>query len=250
MLSVLHQAVVHRMRLPVGAVCVYTPMFLHFAPSASRVVTLVDPLVPSRTLASCILAYFGRDYESTLASLEHQCEYHSVSGKTIGDLEHLCDQCSSKQIAGRQIDQWLCLLNRQRAQLFRNLPVVGRSRWQQQKAACAFAKLQSIREFAELSEADSEKLVSSEPLSWPDCVLRQLPRIALLTPDALDPTIDDNVDFAKRLIAADGQVSYDVVSGVPHGFLNFSNVCPNSSAGLELCVARIREILATEKPKQ
>lgn len=40
----------------------------------------------------------------------------------------------------------------------------------------------------------------------------------------MDPCLDDCVMFAKRLKAIDNDVSLDILSGLPHGFLNFVSV--------------------------
>lgn len=41
---------------------------------------------------------------------------------------------------------------------------------------------------------------------------------------AMDPCLDDCVMFAKRLKNLNKSISLDVLTGLPHGFLNFSLV--------------------------
>lgn len=43
----------------------------------------------------------------------------------------------------------------------------------------------------------------------------------------MDPCLDDCVMFAKRLKAIENDVSLDILSGLPHGFLNFVSVSGN-----------------------
>lgn len=43
----------------------------------------------------------------------------------------------------------------------------------------------------------------------------------------MDPCLDDCVMFAKRLKAIENDVSLDILSGLPHGFLNFVSVSRN-----------------------
>lgn len=43
----------------------------------------------------------------------------------------------------------------------------------------------------------------------------------------LDPCLDDCVMFAKKLKMSGNSVSLDVLTGLPHGFLNFSVVSKN-----------------------
>lgn len=44
----------------------------------------------------------------------------------------------------------------------------------------------------------------------------------------MDPCLDDCVMFAKRLKAIENDVSLDILSGLPHGFLNFVSVSRNN----------------------
>jgi hormone-sensitive lipase len=55
------------------------------------------------------------------------------------------------------------------------------------------------------------------------CIDRVLTRV-LLQSVHMDPFLDDCVMFAKRLKKLGVAVSLDVLEGLPHGFLNFSQV--------------------------
>lgn len=61
------------------------------------------------------------------------------------------------------------------------------------------------------------------PLYAADDVLRQFPktRIIALT---LDSFLDDNITLAKKLRDLDVDLQFDILDGLPHGFLNFSRV--------------------------
>lgn len=52
----------------------------------------------------------------------------------------------------------------------------------------------------------------------------------------MDPCLDDCVMFAKRLKAIDSNVSLDILSGLPHGFLNFVSVSENN----KMCESSLR----------
>lgn len=45
----------------------------------------------------------------------------------------------------------------------------------------------------------------------------------------MDPCLDDCVMFARRLKAIDNDVKLDILSGLPHGFLNFVSVSSGCS---------------------
>lgn len=67
------------------------------------------------------------------------------------------------------------------------------------------------------------------PYIAPDEILRQLPKINILT-TIVDPCIDDCVEFAKKLRALNVDVEVDIVGALNHGFLNFAHVSFLSSS--------------------
>ncbi|XP_046431471.1 hormone-sensitive lipase isoform X1 [Neodiprion fabricii] len=72
--------------------------------------------------------------------------------------------------------------------------------------------------------------------------LAQIPPVKILTLE-LDPCLDDCVMFARKLKTLGNPVTLDILSGLPHGFLNFCLVSKEASDGSNLCVRRIRELL-------
>ncbi|XP_065907809.1 hormone-sensitive lipase-like isoform X2 [Dysidea avara] len=56
------------------------------------------------------------------------------------------------------------------------------------------------------------------PLLAPDDILRELPPVSVVVA-GLDPLMDDGIEFAKRLIKLGKPVTLDVVPHLPHGFL-------------------------------
>lgn len=79
----------------------------------------------------------------------------------------------------------------------------------------------------ELKYTDMPKNPFVSPYYATDEVLKQLPPVKIITLE-MDPCLDDCVMFAKRLKAIDNDVTLDILSGLPHGFLNFVSVsgCP------------------------
>lgn len=61
------------------------------------------------------------------------------------------------------------------------------------------------------------------PFYATDDMLVQFPSIKILSL-ALDTCLDDSIMFAKRLRDMDVDLTFDILDGLPHGFLNFSRV--------------------------
>lgn len=88
--------------------------------------------------------------------------------------------------------------------------------------------------------------VPLDPFISPYCakdeVLRGMPPVKIVTVH-LDPCLDDCVMFAKKLKRLGNDVNIDILSGLPHGFLNFSLVSKEAYEGSKLCAKRISELL-------
>ncbi|KAJ8687129.1 hypothetical protein QAD02_022923 [Eretmocerus hayati] len=82
------------------------------------------------------------------------------------------------------------------------------------------------------------------PYRTPDSLLQRLPPVKILTLE-LDPCLDDCVMFAKKLKHLGKSISLDILSGLPHGFLNFSVFSKEAYGGSLLCAKRIQELLET-----
>ena len=65
----------------------------------------------------------------------------------------------------------------------------------------------------------------------------------------LDPMLDDSVMFAKRLKAINKEVHLDVLPDLPHGFLNFTLVSREATAGSQVCIDRLKDIMKLHNPK-
>lgn len=60
----------------------------------------------------------------------------------------------------------------------------------------------------------------------------------------MDPLLDDSITFAKKLRDSGGKVSsFDILSNLPHGFLNFSVTDADCMSGAMVCCNRIKEFL-------
>jgi hormone-sensitive lipase len=72
--------------------------------------------------------------------------------------------------------------------------------------------------------------------------LERFPPVRTLTVH-LDPCLDDCVMFSKRLKELNKDVHLDILSGLPHGFLNFCLISKEAFEGSKLCIKRINELL-------
>ncbi|KAJ3659164.1 hypothetical protein Zmor_010868 [Zophobas morio] len=72
--------------------------------------------------------------------------------------------------------------------------------------------------------------------------LERFPPVRALTIH-LDPCLDDCVMFCKKLKELNKDVHLDILSDLPHGFLNFSLVSKEAFEGCKLCIQRINELL-------
>ncbi|XP_054014133.1 hormone-sensitive lipase [Hylaeus anthracinus] len=81
------------------------------------------------------------------------------------------------------------------------------------------------------------------PYLAPDNLLSQLPPVKMLTME-LDPCLDDSVMFARKLQLLGVLVTLDILPGLPHGFLNLSPMSKEASEGSDICVKKIKELLA------
>ncbi|CCD67458.1 Hormone-sensitive lipase [Caenorhabditis elegans] len=67
----------------------------------------------------------------------------------------------------------------------------------------------------------------------------------------MDPLLDDTISFAGKLRDAGGKVmSVDLLSSVPHGFLNFTLISPECKKSGQVCINRLKEALGiNEEPR-
>ncbi|KAL7292247.1 hypothetical protein TKK_0014193 [Trichogramma kaykai] len=116
-------------------------------------------------------------------------------------------------------------------------------RWQKS------SKAPTRRLEAEPGKNPSEEFVFSvpkdprlSPYRASEDLLKRLPPIKMLSL-YLDPCLDDCVMFAKKLKNLGKPVSLDILTGLPHGFLNLSVVSKEAHEGSLLCVKRISELI-------
>lgn len=80
------------------------------------------------------------------------------------------------------------------------------------------------------------------PYTASDEVLKKLPAVKIVSTN-LDPCLDDCIMFGKRLKKLENKVHLDVITGLPHGFLNFTLLSKEAHDGNKLCIQKLQELV-------
>lgn len=250
-ITVSMKAISSGIRVPNGIMAAYPATLLTTDASPSRLLTLIDPLLPLGVLAKCLNAYAGADSQTVQPAV--------ASGS-------------------------LSALGRDTAVLLSDL-TQGASNWIQSfldpmrttgGTRSLSSRSQSNRTFSHTSPPNSgghmdypegfEPLRSEclafisptscpvirnpfvSPLLAPNNLLRGLPPVHIVA-SALDALLDDSVMFAKKLRDMGQPVSLTVVEDLPHGFLSLSQLSKETDVAAEICVERMREVFQQENTK-
>lgn len=91
------KAASYGVRLPDGILTSYAPFNVRFCPSPSRLLTLLDPLLPVGIISQCLAAYLGRNAKDNVGDLQEAQD----EGKNIleepEDVEKDEGKCSSEK---------------------------------------------------------------------------------------------------------------------------------------------------------
>ncbi|XP_069679565.1 hormone-sensitive lipase isoform X2 [Periplaneta americana] len=296
-------------RPPSGLFLAYAPVLVSFVPSPSRLLCLMDPLLPFGFMIRCLKAYACPSEEDLSRTLEGSISesFEEVSESDLQELaahksgsdtlttvsltslqadgteqakdgatptERYVSEFLEKYVLdsdtdseGRKIpvlrtepeveENVLFEVPRQEAGLSSKLGravgniasstfqyVTGK---QDRSVSLGSESLEALDSLLQRSPSDELHFtVPRDPYLSPywasDEVLKQLPPTRILSVQ-LDPCLDDCVMFAKKLRNLGVPVSLDVIDGLPHGFLNFSQLSKEARAGSSQCVKRIQELL-------
>ncbi|XP_069033144.1 lipase, hormone-sensitive a isoform X1 [Embiotoca jacksoni] len=250
-ITVSMKAIASGIRVPDGIMAAYPATLLTTDASPSRLLTLIDPLLPLGVLAKCINAYAGIGVDSrTLQPAVESSSLSSLSRDTAMLLSDLTYGASN----------WIqSFLDPMRPS--------GGARPQSQRqneARRAFTLSAAPNSDGHLDYPEGFAPLRSEclafvhqtscpiirnpfvsPLLAPNNLLRGLPPVHIVA-SALDALLDDSVMFAKKLRAMGQPVSLTVVEDLPHGFLSLYQLAKDTEVAAEICVAQLREIF--EKP--
>ncbi|KAK4886221.1 hypothetical protein RN001_002492 [Aquatica leii] len=316
LLGLIQRCIVLNIPLPAGILAIYSPTWITSYISPSRLLSLMDPLIPLGFAIRIIKAYvlpskvngnqinqlangeyssdtesFGEISQSDLVELQaHKSPVSdasesitcgSLSSPTVElkdinkqDLNQIDIVSESNQNTGRSttsvdlLDKYIlesdtetdetkvAVLNEQNntqghetSTQSRLVSVVTSLRnrignWVTSSHTGTNLSLESNQPFDILEQVKYHAPVDpiTSPFFASDDILTKFPVVKLLTTN-MDPFLDDNILFGKKLKSLGKNVTLDVLESLPHGFLNFSLISKESEAGSKLCVQRINEIL-------
>ncbi|XP_030202930.1 lipase, hormone-sensitive a [Gadus morhua] len=257
-ITVSMKAVSMGIRVPDGIMAAYPATLLTIDASPSRLLTLIDPLLPLGVLAKCLNAYAG----VTCKGLQPV-----VGSGTLGALGR--DTATLLSDLGWGASNWLqSFLDPARSRSPSRPPPTlalstppGRSAserilrsdggggggeggdypdgFQPMRSECLAFVLQSS------CPVIKNPFVS--PLLAPNELLKGLPPVHIVA-SALDALLDDSVMFARKLRDMGQPVTLTIAEDLPHGFLSLSQLTKETEVASDLCVARIREVFLKRDP--
>ncbi|XP_048086166.1 lipase, hormone-sensitive a isoform X1 [Alosa alosa] len=247
-ITVSMRAISNGVRVPDGIMAAYPATLLTADASPSRLLTLIDPMLPLGVLCKCINAYAG------------------VEGQTVQPSEDL----GALGALGRNTALLLTDLTQGASSWFQSLldPVsLSVSSTAQQGGQKAgeqggydddddgddggdglgdypegFSPLRSTQ-LSEVRTPSAPILKNPyvSPLLAPSNLLKGLPPLHIVA-SALDAMLDDSVMFAKRLRSIGQPVTLTVVEDLPHGFLSLSQLSKETQEASEICTQQIRDV--------
>ncbi|KAG5674631.1 hypothetical protein PVAND_004585 [Polypedilum vanderplanki] len=87
------------------------------------------------------------------------------------------------------------------------------------------------------------------PYKAPEEILKQFPPTRFLS-SILDPLLDDNIEFGKKLRNLGVNTNVDILQGLYHGFLYFIKISKDCRDGSLMCAARIKELFEMQQQQQ
>lgn len=245
-ITVSMKAMSHGVRVPDGIVAAYPATLLTIDASPSRLLTLIDPLLPLSVLSKCIDAYAGIGSRSIQPA--QQLDTLAALGQDTVQLLNTFTQSANN---------WFQSLIDQKASTSSTTSSNGIPA----SASRTGDRPEESREYPENFEPlRSRCLVDMQtpctpimknpfvsPLLSPDNLLKGLPPVHIVA-SALDALLDDSVMFAKKLRNINQPVTLTVVDDLPHGFLSLVHLSKDTQDASDICVKRIREVLQKELP--
>uniref|UniRef100_A0AAY4DNL6 Hormone-sensitive lipase n=1 Tax=Denticeps clupeoides TaxID=299321 RepID=A0AAY4DNL6_9TELE len=238
-ITVTMRAMTNGVRVPDGIMAAYPATLLTTDASPSRLLTLIDPMLPLGVLTKCINAYAGKygglqavvptGELGTLGSLSRESVL-LLSDLTQGMsswFQSFLDPSSSTQHLSNG-DKAECHSKNSDEQLA--------------EYPEGFEPLRS-EQLAEIKATHTPVIRNPfvSPLLAPDSMLKGLPPIHIVA-SALDALLDDSVMFAKKLKGIGQPVTLTVIEDLPHGFLSLLQLSKETQEASDICVNRMREI--------
>ncbi|KAL7381786.1 hypothetical protein ABVT39_011252 [Epinephelus coioides] len=253
-ITVSMKAMTSGIRVPDGVMAAYPATLLTTDASPSRLLTLIDPLLPLGVLAKCVNAYAGVDCQTvrpafgsgSLSALGRDTAV-LLSDLTQGASNWIQSFLEPMRSPGGA--RSLSLMQRksqsnetQRTSTHTSTPNCG----SQVDYPDGFEPLRS--ECLAVISPTSCPIIKNpfvSPLLAPNNLLRGLPPVHIVA-SALDALLDDSVMFAKKLRDMGQPVSLTVVEDLPHGFLSLSQLAKETEVAASICVEQMRKIFQQE----
>ncbi|XP_076611395.1 lipase, hormone-sensitive a [Chaetodon auriga] len=242
-------------RVPDGIMAAYPATLLTTDASPSRLLTLIDPLLPLGVLAKCLNAYAGADCQTVQPAVESG-GLSSLGRDTAVLLSDLT------QGASNWIQSFLDPMRTSggaRSPSSVQRPQSNEPRRTPTQTAApncgghmdypeGFEPLRSeCLAFIRPTSCPIIRNPFVSPLLAPNNLLKGLPPVHIVA-SALDALLDDSVMFAKKLRDMGQPVSLTVVEDLPHGFLSLSQLAKETEVASEICVEQMRKIFQEENP--
>ncbi|XP_064201694.1 hormone-sensitive lipase-like [Anguilla rostrata] len=234
-ITVAMRAMSQGVRLPDGIMAAYPATLLTTYASPSRLLTVIDPLLPLSVLYKCLNAYAGTEPQTS--EQEGAVKTESPAGSS-----------PPSDAAGRGEDPppWSQACRdpgseSRQAEAPSEGGVPHPPAWDEYPEGFQPLRSEQLAQTcAQSSPVNRDPYVS--PLLAPDSMLMGLPPIHIVA-CALDAMLDDSVMFARRLRCLGQPVTLCVVEDLPHGFLCLQ-LCKETQEAYRVCVARIREVFS------
>ncbi|XP_074470550.1 lipase, hormone-sensitive a isoform X3 [Sebastes fasciatus] len=238
-------------RVADGIMAAYPATLLTTDASPSRLLTLIDPLLPLGVLTKCINAYAGTDCQTV---------ERAVGNGSLGALGR--DTAALLGDLTQGASNWIqSFLDPMRTT--GGARSLSSSPWRSESNAThgATQNCESNVDYPEGFEPLRSKILAFvrptscpiirnpfvSPLLAPDDMLRGLPPVHIVA-SALDALLDDSVMFAKKLRGMGQPVSLTVVEDLPHGFLALTQLAKETDVAATICVDEMRKIFQEENP--
>ncbi|KAM6904016.1 lipase, hormone-sensitive a isoform 1-T1 [Lycodopsis pacificus] len=249
-ITVSMKAISSGIRVPDGIMAAYPAILLTTDASPSRLLTLIDPLLPLGVLTKCINAYAGADSQTV------QMAAGSGSLRALGrDTAALLSDLT--QGASNWIQSYLDPMRTtggvRSLSLAQTGSAGGATRGTPASASAThcggrvdypegFEPLRSeCLAFVRLTSCPVIRNPFVSPVLAPASLLRGLPPVHIVA-SALDALLDDSVMFAKKLRDMGQPVSLTVVEDLPHGFLSLYQLVKETEVAADICVEQMRII--------
>ncbi|XP_033929417.1 hormone-sensitive lipase, partial [Melopsittacus undulatus] len=237
-LAVALRAAAVGVRAPAGLVAAYPVTLVRAAASPSRLLTLLDPLLPLGVLCRCLAAYAGSEpgsdpepapppRKSLLQQIRQGLTWLRGGSKGAPKQEEPEPQEDEEDEEGEGPDDVTDDVTAEGEE-----PYPDRFRPLRPRGPSPPPLFR-----VPPSPIARSPLVS--PLLAPDEQLRALPPLHLVA-CALDPLLDDSVALARRMRALGAHVTLRVLPDLPHGFLSLAPLSAGSARAAGLCARLIR----------